>query len=58
MVKKLTKKLKDLELEITFAEPREYDIAKDTNTRKKENRKRKRSPPRKRTKFSRSKKGR
>lgn len=28
MVKKLTKKLKNVELEITFVEPEEYDTAK------------------------------
>lgn len=28
MVKKLTKKLKNIELEITFVEPKEYDTVK------------------------------
>ena len=29
MVKKLTKKFKDIRVEITFAEPQEYDSKKD-----------------------------
>lgn len=35
MVKKLTKKLKDVELEITFVEPKEYDTASRPGTFKK-----------------------
>ncbi|GEM_PF-4930922 len=35
MVKTLTRKLKDIEIEITFAEPREYDTASRPGTFKK-----------------------
>jgi hypothetical protein len=35
MVKKLTKKLKNVELEITFVEPKEYDTVKGGDTGKK-----------------------
>ncbi len=31
MVKKLTKKFKDIKVEITFAEPQEYDIKREVN---------------------------
>ncbi|MFH0932857.1 MAG: hypothetical protein V1832_00885 [Nitrospirota bacterium] len=50
MVKKLTKKLKDVELEITFVEPKEYDTVKGGDTGKKKDNKRKkvRAPKKKR----------
>jgi hypothetical protein len=41
MVKKLTKKLKNVELEITFVEPKEYDTVKGGDTGKKKDNKRK-----------------
>ncbi len=39
MAKKLTKKLKNVELEITFVEPEEYDTAKGGDKEGKELRK-------------------
>lgn len=41
MAKKLTKKLKNVELEITFVEPKEYDTVKGGDIGKKEGNKRK-----------------
>lgn len=56
MVKKLTKRLKNVELEITFAEPKEYDTVKGIDIQKKKNRKRKKFSTTKLRKLSRSKK--
>lgn len=39
MVKKLTKKLKDVNLEITFVEPKEYDVKRGVNIKKKDTKK-------------------
>ncbi len=56
VAKKLTKKLKDVELEITFAAPKEYDTAKGTDAGKGKHHKRKKPSPKKRTRLSGSKK--
>ena len=48
MVKKLTKKLKDVNLEITFVAPKEYDVKRGVNIKKKDTkRKEVRSPKKK-----------
>jgi hypothetical protein len=36
MVKKLTKKFKDIKVEITFAEPQEYDIKREVDAGEKD----------------------
>ncbi len=58
MVKKLTKKFKDIKVEITFAEPQEYDTKREVDTGGKDTlRKRLRSTKKKRpTRISKSKK--